>query len=70
MYEVLLEKPEIRKGIKKVVVASSKSIYGEGAYVCKAHGVVYPGLRKREQLERGIGRFIVHFVMNMLSRWE
>jgi len=53
MYEVLLEKPEIRKGIRKVVVASSKSIYGEGAYVCKAHGVVYPGLRKREQLERG-----------------
>ncbi|MCR6692544.1 MAG: NAD-dependent epimerase/dehydratase family protein [archaeon YNP-LCB-003-016] len=52
MYEVLLEKPEIRKGIRKVVVASSKSIYGEGAYVCKAHGLVYPGLRKREQLEK------------------
>jgi dTDP-L-rhamnose 4-epimerase len=48
MYEVLLEKPEIRKSIKKVVVASSKSIYGEGAYICKVHGVVYPELRKRE----------------------
>ncbi|MGC9086914.1 MAG: SDR family NAD(P)-dependent oxidoreductase [Thermoproteota archaeon] len=52
MYEVLLEKPEIRKNIKKVIVASSKSIYGEGAYVCKVHGVVYPELRKREQLEK------------------
>ena len=52
MYEVLLEKPEIRKSIRKIIVASSKSIYGEGAYVCKVHGVVYPGLRKREQLEK------------------
>jgi dTDP-L-rhamnose 4-epimerase len=52
MYEVLLEKPEIRKSIRKIVVASSKSIYGEGAYVCKVHGVVYPELRKREQLEK------------------
>jgi dTDP-L-rhamnose 4-epimerase len=52
MYEVLLEKPEIRKSIRKIVVASSKSIYGEGAYICKVHGVVYPELRKREQLEK------------------
>jgi dTDP-L-rhamnose 4-epimerase len=52
MYEVLLEKQEIKKNIKRIIVASSKSIYGEGAYVCKAHGVVYPSLRKREQLEK------------------
>lgn len=50
MYEVLLEKMEIRKRIKKIIVASSKSIYGEGAYLCRTHGTVYPGLRSREQL--------------------
>ena len=37
LYEVLIEKPEIKKNIKKIVVASSKSIYGEGAYNCKEH---------------------------------
>ncbi|MDI6825938.1 MAG: SDR family NAD(P)-dependent oxidoreductase [Candidatus Aenigmarchaeota archaeon] len=51
-YEILLKKPEIRKGIQKIVVASSMSIYGEGAYECKNCGIVYPGLRKKEQLEK------------------
>ncbi|MGC9069582.1 MAG: NAD-dependent epimerase/dehydratase family protein [Thermoprotei archaeon] len=52
MYEILLKKPRIRKNIKKIIVASSKSIYGEGAYKCKTHGIVYPNLRSREQLEK------------------
>lgn len=53
MYEVLVEMPEIRKRIKKIIIASSKSIYGEGAYECKEHGIVYPNLRPRKQLENG-----------------
>jgi dTDP-L-rhamnose 4-epimerase len=52
MYEILVNKPNIRKNIEKIIVASSKSIYGEGAYSCKAHDIVYPELRSREQLER------------------
>lgn len=28
--------------IKKIVVASSRAIYGEGKYTCKEHGIVYP----------------------------
>jgi len=36
--------------IKKLVVASSMSIYGEGAYICGACGVVYPQLRPTAQL--------------------
>jgi len=52
MFEILVNKPEIRKNIQKIIVASSKSIYGEGAYECKTHDVVYPRLRTREQLER------------------
>ncbi|MEM3449944.1 MAG: GDP-mannose 4,6-dehydratase [Thermoproteota archaeon] len=50
MYEVLLDRAEIRSRIRRIIVASSKSIYGEGAYICKTHGIVYPGLRTREQL--------------------
>jgi len=43
---ILARQPQI----KKLVVASSMSIYGEGAYQCEACGVVYPQLRPSEQL--------------------
>ena len=36
--------------VRKVVVASSMSVYGEGAYSCKECGEVYPKLRPLEQL--------------------
>jgi dTDP-L-rhamnose 4-epimerase len=39
-----------RKKIKKLVVASSMSIYGEGAYSCAGCGEVYPQLRPVAQL--------------------
>lgn len=52
LYETLLTNKEIRNNIKKIVVASSKSIYGEGAYKCKVDGIVYPNLRSLEQLEK------------------
>jgi len=51
LYEALLDKPELRKRIQKIIVASSMSIYGEGAYECKNCGTVYPGLRLKKQLE-------------------
>jgi dTDP-L-rhamnose 4-epimerase len=35
---------------KRLVVASSMSIYGEGEYLCPTHGRVAPGLRPDEQL--------------------
>lgn len=39
--------------IKKIVVASSMSIYGEGKYYCEKCGsIVYPGLRNEAQLEK------------------
>jgi len=40
--------------VKKIVVASSMSIYGEGAYECEDCGVVYPDLRSDEQMKRRI----------------
>jgi dTDP-L-rhamnose 4-epimerase len=36
--------------LKKIVVASSMSIYGEGAARCAACGIVYPGIRPEKQL--------------------
>lgn len=36
--------------VRKLIVASSMSIYGEGKYKCDSCGPVYPGLRKEEQL--------------------
>ncbi len=38
--------------VKKVVLASSRSVYGEGAYLCQAHGMVTPHPRSFEALEQ------------------
>ena len=39
-----------RATVQRLVVASSMSIYGEGAYVCEEHGRVVVGPRPEEQL--------------------
>ncbi len=44
----------VEHNIRSIVVASSRSIYGEGAYRCLDHGVVYPGARQTERLEAGL----------------
>ncbi len=52
---VLLELLAVDRGaVEKVVVASSMSIYGEGAYTCPEHGRVYPPLRPEAQLQARI----------------
>ncbi len=50
---VLLEEIIKRPGqFRKLVVASSMSIYGEGAYICEScDKTIYPQLRSSEQLE-------------------
>ncbi len=47
LYEIAVEK---RLPIKKVVIASSQSVYGEGKYQCEQDGIQYPPLRSSEQL--------------------
>jgi dTDP-L-rhamnose 4-epimerase len=37
--------------VRKVIVASSIGVYGEGAYRCATHGVVAPAIRPESQLE-------------------
>lgn len=36
--------------IRKVIVASSRAVYGEGKYKCSIHGVVYPKTRREKDL--------------------
>lgn len=38
--------------IKKVILASSRAVYGEGEYVCPTHGAVYPRGRDPARLRR------------------
>lgn len=40
-------------GVKKVVVASSRSIYGEGKYISKEFGAVYPTQRESIHMDQG-----------------
>ena len=39
--------------VKKMVVASSRSIYGEGKYRCAEHGIVYPSERIDADMAKG-----------------
>lgn len=40
-------------GIKKIIIASSRSIYGEGKYECVEHGIVYPKERQEKDMLQG-----------------
>lgn len=42
-----------KHGIKRMVIASSRSIYGEGKYQCKEHGIVYPTARDDAAMLQG-----------------
>jgi len=44
--------------VRKLVVASSRAVYGEGKYSCPAHGNVYPASRVVDKMENG--DFSVH----------
>lgn len=39
--------------VKKIVIASSRAIYGEGKYRSKEHGFVYPGHRSAADMDKG-----------------
>lgn len=38
--------------VRKIIVASSMSIYGEGTFECLQHGRIYPKVRTQQQLTR------------------
>ncbi len=39
--------------IRKVVIASSQAVYGEGAYSCREHGLQHPDARAISELRKG-----------------
>jgi len=39
--------------VKKVVVAASRAVYGEGKFRCGEHGIVYPEFRKEQDMSQG-----------------
>ncbi|MBC8399397.1 MAG: NAD-dependent epimerase/dehydratase family protein [Flavobacteriales bacterium] len=39
--------------IKKIIIASSRSIYGEGKYLCNNDGIIYPNQRKDADMVNG-----------------
>jgi dTDP-L-rhamnose 4-epimerase len=41
-------------GVERIVVASSRAIYGEGAYQCREHGLVYPQPRTTADKKKGL----------------
>jgi dTDP-L-rhamnose 4-epimerase len=49
----LLQNDECGQGLRSIVVASSRAVYGEGAYHCSAHGMVFPVQRSRERMSEG-----------------
>lgn len=49
LYELIVE---YQMKIKKVIVASSQAVYGEGQYTCDEHGSFLPVPRSAEQLKR------------------
>ncbi len=42
-----------RHSVKKMLLASSRAIYGEGKYFCIEHGVVYPSARREQDMRSG-----------------
>jgi dTDP-L-rhamnose 4-epimerase len=48
LYEVLVERQLYPK---KVIIASSQAVYGEGQYICSTHGLVLPESRTSTQME-------------------
>jgi dTDP-L-rhamnose 4-epimerase len=53
LYDLLARSP--RHGVERIVVASSRAIYGEGAYECQEHGIVY--LDSRSSLDKTNGYY-------------
>ncbi|WP_301103001.1 SDR family NAD(P)-dependent oxidoreductase [Propionivibrio sp.] len=49
----VLQNESCARDIQSIVMASSRAIYGEGAYRCAMHGLVYPEQRTVERLSSG-----------------
>lgn len=49
----LLQNDPRAKDVRSIVLASSRAVYGEGAYCCANHGTVFPEQRNLERMSLG-----------------
>ncbi len=49
LFEIITEE---KLPIKKIIIASSQAVYGEGKYHCRSHGIIYASPREEKQFER------------------
>ena len=42
-----------KSNVKKIILSSSRSVYGEGKYECPNCGVIYPNARSKEKMQEG-----------------
>lgn len=50
LYDILANE---ENNVEKVILSSSRAIYGEGKFECKVHGVVYPTSRSIKDMDLG-----------------
>jgi len=50
LYELIVQE---KLKVKRVIVASSQAVYGEGQYACSVHGFFQPAPRSQDQLSLG-----------------
>lgn len=50
----MLQGEECGARLRNIVVASSRAVYGEGAYRCASHGLVFPEQRQRQYMADGL----------------
>jgi dTDP-L-rhamnose 4-epimerase len=63
----LLQNDISTASVESIVVASSRAVYGEGAYLCKEHGAVYPEQRERNKMESAIFEPVCPFCSAVVS---
>lgn len=44
---------KLGRPLQRLVLSSSRAVYGEGSFSCPEHGTVYPPVRSRKQLDQG-----------------
>lgn len=50
MLDIIANKKD---NIKKIIIASSRAVYGEGKYECQEHGIIYPEGRDEIDIKKG-----------------
>ena len=57
----------IKNKVRKVILASSRSVYGEGKYFCEKNGTIFPGQRTNKQMSEGKFEILSPYNMKPLT---